>query len=80
MNFYWEKRSVTIVTGHLFTFLTVLSFICSVTTQILVSENQTIGRLKIILRTIEAALLMTKCNGRFVKTKDIKKRARSISQ
>ena len=73
-NFYWEKRSVTIVTGHLFTFLTVLSLICSVTTQILVSENQTIWRLKILLRTIVTALLITKCNGRFVKKKNNNKK------
>ena len=68
-NFYREKRSVVFVTGHLFTFLMVLSLICLVTTQILVSENQTIWKLKILLRTIEAALLITKCNDRFVKNK-----------
>ena len=39
-NFYREKRSVAFVTGHLFTFLMVLSLICLVTTQILVSENR----------------------------------------
>ena len=68
-NFYREKRSVAFVTGHLITFLMVLSLICLVTTQILVSENQTIWRLKILLRTIVTALLITKCNGRFVKKK-----------
>ena len=47
----------------------VLSLICLVTTQILVSENQTIWKLKILLRTIEAALLITRCNDRFVKNK-----------
>ena len=36
-----EKRSVAFVTGHLFTFLVVLSLICLVTTQILICENQT---------------------------------------
>ena len=35
-NFYREKRIVAFVTGHLFT------FICLVTPQILISENQTI--------------------------------------
>ena len=69
VNFYREKRSLTFVTGHLFTFLMVLSLIRLVTTQILVSENQTIWKLKILLRTIEAALLITKCNDRFVKNK-----------
>ena len=68
-NFYREKRSVVFVTGHLFTFLMVLSLICLVTTQILVSENQTLWRLKILSRTIVTALLITKCNGRFVKNK-----------
>ena len=69
VNFYREKRSLTFVTGHLFTFLMVLSLIRLVTTQTLVSENQTIWKLKILLRTIEAALLITKCNDRFVKNK-----------
>ena len=73
-NFYREKRSVVFVTGHLFTFLMVLSLICLVTTQILVSENQTIWRLKILLRTIVTALLITKCNGRFVKKKNNNKK------
>ena len=42
-NFYREKRrSVAFVTGHLFTFLMVLSLICLVTTQILICEHQTI--------------------------------------
>ena len=41
-NFYCGKRSVAFVTGHLFTFLVVLSLICLVTTQILICENQTI--------------------------------------
>ena len=68
-NFYREKRSVAFVTGHLFTFLMVLSLICLVTTQILVSENQMVWRLKILLRTIVAALLITKCNDRFAKNK-----------
>ena len=35
-NFYREKRSVAFVTGHLFT------FICLVTPQILICENQTL--------------------------------------
>ena len=68
-NFYKEKRSVAFVTGHLFTFLVVLSLICLVTTQILICGKNTIWRLEILLRTIEAALLKTKCNGRFVKNK-----------
>ena len=68
-NFYREKRSVAFVTGHLFTFLVVLSFICLVTTHILICENQTTWRLEILLRTIVAALLKTKCNGRFIKIK-----------
>ena len=46
----------------------ILSHICLVTTQILICENQTL-RLEILLRTIVAALLKTKCNGRFVKNK-----------
>ena len=41
-NFYREKRRVAFVTGHLFTFLVVLSLICLVTTQILICGNQTI--------------------------------------
>ena len=42
-NFYGgKKRSVAFVTGHLFTFLMVLSLICLVTTQILICEHQTI--------------------------------------
>ena len=57
-NFYREKRSVTFVTGHLSTFLLVLSLICLVTTQILVWENQTTWRLWILLKTIVAALLI----------------------
>ena len=57
------------VTGHLFTFLVVLSLICLVTTQILICGNKTIWRLEILLRTIVAALLRTKCNGGFVKNK-----------
>ena len=68
-NFYKEKRSVAFVTGHLFTFLVVLSLICLVTTHILICENQTTWRLEILLRTIVAALLKTKCNGHFVKNK-----------
>ena len=68
-NFYREKRRVAFVTGHLFTFLVVLSLICLVTTQILICENQIIWRLEILLRTIVAALLKTKCNGRYVKNK-----------
>ena len=68
-NFYREKRRVAFVTGHLFTFLVVLSLICLVTTQILICENQIIWRLEILLRTIVAALLKTKCNGHFVKNK-----------
>ena len=70
-NFYREKRRVAFMTGHLFTFLVVLSLICLETTQILICGNQTIWRLKILVRTIVAALL---------KTKDIKKRERNISQ
>ena len=68
-NFYKEKRSVAFVTGHLFTFLVVLSLICLVTTQILICGNKTIWRLEILLRTIVAALLRTKCNSGFVKNK-----------
>ena len=68
-NSYREKRSVAFVTGHLFTFLVVLSFICLVTTHILICENQTTWRLEILLRTIVAALLKTKCIGHFVKNK-----------
>ena len=80
-----EKRRVAFVSGHLFTFLVVLSLICLVTTQILRSGNQTRWRLDILLRTIVAALLKTKYkyNDRFVKKKkkkDIKKRERNISQ
>ena len=42
-NFYREKRrSVAFVTGHLFTFLIVLSIVCLATMQILICENQTI--------------------------------------
>ena len=66
-NFYREKGRVAFVTGHLFTFLVVLSLICLVTMQILICENQTIWRLEILLRTIVATLLKTKYNGRFVK-------------
>ena len=47
-NLYKEKRSVAFVTGHLFTFLVVLSLICLVTTQILKGGNQTIWRLEIL--------------------------------
>ena len=79
-NSYREKRRVAFVSGHLFTFLVVLSLICLMTTQILICENQTIWRLEILLSMIMAALLKTKCNGRFVKTKDIEKRERNISQ
>ena len=39
------------------------------TTQILMRENQIKWRLEILLRTIVAALLKTKCNDRFVKNK-----------
>ena len=39
------------------------------TTQILIWGNQTISRLEILLRTIVAALLETRYNGRFVKNK-----------
>ena len=46
-----------------------LSLIWLVTTQILICENQTIWRLEILLRTIVAALLKAKGNGRFVKYK-----------
>ena len=48
-NFYREKRSVAFVTGHLFTFLVVLSLSCLVTMQILICENQAISRLEILL-------------------------------
>ena len=41
-NFYREKRSVALVTGHLSTFLVVLSLVGLVTTQILICENQII--------------------------------------
>ena len=68
-NFYREKRRVAFVTSHLFTFLVVLSLICLVTTKILICGNQTIWRLEILLRTIVAALLKTKYNGRFVQNK-----------
>ena len=50
-------------------FLVVLSLICLVTMQILICENQTKWGLEILLRTIVAALLKTKCNGHFVKNK-----------
>ena len=46
--FVGKKRSVGFVTGHLFTFQVVVSLICSVTTQILICENQTIWRLEIL--------------------------------
>ena len=65
-NFHREKRSVAFVTSHLFTSLVVLSLISLVTKQILICENQIIWRLEILFRTIVAALLRTKCNGRFV--------------
>ena len=65
-NIYREKRSVALVTGHLLTFLVVLSLVGLVTTQILICENQIIWRLEILLGTIVAALLKIKCNGRFV--------------
>ena len=65
-NFYREKPSVALVTGHLLTFLVVLSLVGLVTTQILICENQIIWRLEILLGTIVAALLKIKCNGRFV--------------
>ena len=50
-------------------FLVVLSLICLVTMKILICENQTKRGLEILLRTIVAALLKTKCNGRFIKNK-----------
>ena len=65
-NFCRIKRSVASLTGHWFTFLVVLSLICLVTTQIIICENYTIWRPEILLRTIVAALLKTKCSGRFV--------------
>ena len=65
-DFYRKKRSVALVTGHLLTFLVVLSLVGLVTTQILICENQIIWRLEILLGTIVAALLKIKCNGRFV--------------
>ena len=52
-----------------FTFLVVLFFVGSVTTEILIYEKQIIQRLEILLRTIVTALF---------KTKDIEKRARNI--
>ena len=79
-NFNREKRSVAFVTNRFFTFLEVLSLICLVTKQILICENQIIWRLEILLRTIVAALLKTKCNGRFVKNKRYQETARNISQ
>ena len=54
-------------------FLVVLSLICLVTMQILICENQTKWGLEILLRTIVAALLKTKCNGRFVMNKRYQK-------
>ena len=57
-NFYRKKQSIAFMTGHLITFLVVLFLICLVTTQILTINNN-----------IVAALLETKCNGRFVKNK-----------
>ena len=68
-NFYREKRSVAFLTGHLFTFLVVLSLICLVITQILICENQTIWGFEILLRTIVAALFKIKCSGHFVNNK-----------
>ena len=68
-NSYREKRSVAFVTGPLFTFLMVLSLIYLLTTQTIICENYTICRLEILLRTIVAAWLKTKCDGRFVKNK-----------
>ena len=79
-NFNREKRSVAFVTNRFFTFLEVLSLICLVTKQILICENQIIWRLEILLRAIVAALLKTKCNGRFVKNKRYQETARNISQ
>ena len=67
------KNGVTFVTSLLFTFQVVLSLIWLVTTKILICENQTIWRLEILLRTIVAALLKTKCNGRFVMNKRYQK-------
>ena len=40
-----------------------------VTMHILICENQATWRLEILLRTIVAALLKTKCNGHFIKNK-----------
>ena len=79
-NFNREKRSVAFVTNRFFTFLEVLSLICLVTKQILICENQIIWRLEILLRAIVAALLKTKCNGRFVKNKRYQETARNFSQ
>ena len=62
-------QSVTFMTGHLFTFLVVLSLICSATMKILICENQTIWRLEIRLRKILATLLKANCRGHFVKNK-----------
>ena len=68
-NLYREKRSVVFVTSHLSTFLVVLSLICLEVTKKLICDNQTIRGLEILLRTIVAALLNTKCNDRFIKNK-----------
>ena len=77
-NFYREKRSVAFVTGHLFTFLVVLSLICLVITQILICENQTARRLEILLRTIVAALFKIKCSGHFIKKQAISRNGKGI--
>ena len=55
-----------------------ISLFFLVTTQIFISENQTIWRLEILLRTIVAALLKIKYNGRFVKNKLISRNLQGI--
>ena len=55
--------------GLLFWWFYLLSLICLVTTQIIICENYTIWRPEILLRTIVAALLKTKCSGLFVENK-----------
>ena len=77
-NFYREKRSVALVTGHLLTFLVVLSLFGLVTTQILICENQIIWRLEILLERLWPLCQKSNAMAALFKTKDIKKRARNI--
>ena len=51
-NFYREKRNISFVTGHLFTFVLVLSFICLVTPQILICGNQTVKTKDMIVKDV----------------------------